>query len=121
MKAYSPSTVCEERLERYLHQATSPKTIEKRKAVGLNLHHANKSDDESHDLLACYRYLQSLIPSAGAGAETMSEIELLQHIIDYIQDLQETLASTEQSHTPTEINGSDESAVDTCSEDEVSH
>ena len=91
------SPVYEDRIEQYLHQPSSPKAIAKRKAQMLTTAATSTStgDTEKAAMLECYCRLRKLVPWLHTDA-SMSEVELLQHVIDYIQQLQETLASTEE-------------------------
>jgi len=45
---------------------------------------AEKTDDE---MVACYRQLQRLVPTVPANGE-LPTVQLLQHVIDYILDLE---------------------------------
>ncbi|XP_065843315.1 DNA-binding protein inhibitor ID-3-like [Oscarella lobularis] len=98
MKSFSsvPSTRADDRIERYVRRTSSassstPKAIEKKKAVAAAAANRIKSIPDE-DMKACYTHLKSIVPRVRAADEkSLTEIELLQHIIDYIQDLQETL------------------------------
>lgn len=103
MKSHS-SPVYEERIEQYLHQPSSPKAIAKKKAQMLTTTTASTttSDVEKAAMRECYCRLQKLVPWLPTDA-SMSEVELLQHVIEYIQQLQETLASTEEREVSSAI------------------
>jgi len=56
---------------------------------------AGKADHfDSHEMKACFSKLQQLVPATCNKEGRMDKTELLQHVIDYIMDLEDTLAFT---------------------------
>ncbi|XP_076440003.1 DNA-binding protein inhibitor ID-1-like [Babylonia areolata] len=53
-----------------------------------------KSDFDSTEMRACFSKLQELVPSINHRDGKIDKTELLQHVIDYILDLEDTLALT---------------------------
>ncbi|KAL8558556.1 hypothetical protein ACOMHN_032489 [Nucella lapillus] len=53
-----------------------------------------KSDFDSTEMRACFSKLQELVPSINQRNGKIDKTELLQHVIDYILDLEDTLALT---------------------------
>lgn len=51
-----------------------------------------KSDFDSTEMRACFNKLQELVPSINHKDSKIDKTELLQHVIDYILDLEDTLA-----------------------------
>lgn len=89
------SPVYDERVGQYLHQPASPKSIAKRKAQIRTTTTTTTADVETTAIQECYSRLRKLVPWVHADV-SLSEVELLQHVIDYIQQLQETLDSAEE-------------------------
>ena len=51
-----------------------------------------KSDFDSTEMRACFSKLQQLVPTMNKREGKIDKTELLQHVIDYILDLEDTLA-----------------------------
>lgn len=67
---------------------------------------AEKTDDE---MVACYRQLQKLVPTVPENGD-LPTVQLLQHVIDYILDLELTLRHELcQQPSPRSVGGAVES------------